>query len=174
MVRLARSRIRCRRRVRPVRGWKCARSGQGRGAGPQRAPSSAPARSPRSWRTWTVRWPSITTSSAWRCRRCRRPASGRTTVPIRSCSRCSTSRARRNVTSRRECRARGTASRSWKSRTSRTRRIPLRIQDPGTATLVLVVRDIDAALARAMKANAPIVTPGGKPVTLSRRRRARS
>jgi len=43
--------------------------------------------------------------------------------------------------------------------------INLRIQDPGNATLVLMVRDIDAALARAMKANATIETPGGKPVT---------
>jgi len=43
----------------------------------------------------------------------------------------------------------------------------LRIQDPGTATLVLVVRDIDAALAGVTKANAPIVTPGGKPVTMA-------
>ena len=43
----------------------------------------------------------------------------------------------------------------------------LRIQDPGNATLVLVVRDIDAALASVTKANAPIVTPGGKPVTMS-------
>jgi catechol 2,3-dioxygenase-like lactoylglutathione lyase family enzyme len=43
----------------------------------------------------------------------------------------------------------------------------LRIQDPGTATLVLVVRDIDAALAGVSKANAPIVTPGGKPVTMA-------
>jgi catechol 2,3-dioxygenase-like lactoylglutathione lyase family enzyme len=43
----------------------------------------------------------------------------------------------------------------------------LRIQDPGNATLVLVVRDIDAALASVTRANAPIVTPGGKPVTMS-------
>ncbi len=42
--------------------------------------------------------------------------------------------------------------------------IPLRVQDPGAATLVLVVRDIDAALARATQAKAAIVTPGGKPV----------
>jgi predicted enzyme related to lactoylglutathione lyase len=43
----------------------------------------------------------------------------------------------------------------------------LRIQDPGNATLVIVVRDIDAALASMVKANSPIVTPGGKPVTMS-------
>ena len=43
----------------------------------------------------------------------------------------------------------------------------LRIQDPGNATLVLYVRDIDATLARATKANATIETPGGKPVALS-------
>src|SRR4026208_2246504 len=43
----------------------------------------------------------------------------------------------------------------------------LRIQDPGNATLVLVVRDIDAALTSVKQANAPIVTPGGKPVAMS-------
>ena len=43
--------------------------------------------------------------------------------------------------------------------------INLRMQDPGNATLVLMVRDIDAALARAMQAKATVETPGGKPVT---------
>ncbi len=38
--------------------------------------------------------------------------------------------------------------------------IPLRIQDPGNATLVFVVRDVDAALARATQAKATIATPG--------------
>jgi catechol 2,3-dioxygenase-like lactoylglutathione lyase family enzyme len=45
--------------------------------------------------------------------------------------------------------------------------IPLRIQDPGAATLVLVVRDLDAALARVKQANVAIATPGGKPVTFA-------
>jgi catechol 2,3-dioxygenase-like lactoylglutathione lyase family enzyme len=45
--------------------------------------------------------------------------------------------------------------------------LQLRIQDPGNATLVLVVRDIDAALASVKQAKVPIVTPGGKPVTMS-------
>lgn len=45
--------------------------------------------------------------------------------------------------------------------------IPLRIQDPGTATVIFLVRDVDAALARATQAKAPVVTPGGKPVTLT-------
>jgi catechol 2,3-dioxygenase-like lactoylglutathione lyase family enzyme len=44
--------------------------------------------------------------------------------------------------------------------------IPMRTQDPGTATLVFVVRDLDAALARARQANASVVTPGGAPVRL--------
>jgi catechol 2,3-dioxygenase-like lactoylglutathione lyase family enzyme len=43
--------------------------------------------------------------------------------------------------------------------------IRLRIQDPGVATLVLVVRDIDTAIARLDQANVPIVTPSGSPVT---------
>jgi catechol 2,3-dioxygenase-like lactoylglutathione lyase family enzyme len=45
--------------------------------------------------------------------------------------------------------------------------IPLRIQDPGTATLVLIVRDLDATIARVKQANATIATPGGKPVVFS-------
>jgi len=42
--------------------------------------------------------------------------------------------------------------------------INLRMQDPGNATLVLMVRDVDAALARATVAKATVETPGGKPV----------
>jgi catechol 2,3-dioxygenase-like lactoylglutathione lyase family enzyme len=42
--------------------------------------------------------------------------------------------------------------------------VPMRIQDPGAATLVLLVRDVDAALARAKASNVRVVTPGGKPV----------
>jgi catechol 2,3-dioxygenase-like lactoylglutathione lyase family enzyme len=45
--------------------------------------------------------------------------------------------------------------------------IPLRIQDPGTATIVFFVRDVDAALARATQAKATIETPGGKPVPIA-------
>lgn len=44
--------------------------------------------------------------------------------------------------------------------------IPLRIQDPGNAAIVFVVKDVDAALARAAQAKATVVTPGGKPVTI--------
>jgi catechol 2,3-dioxygenase-like lactoylglutathione lyase family enzyme len=43
--------------------------------------------------------------------------------------------------------------------------IPLRIQDPGNATLVFIVRDLDAMLARVKQANVMIATPGGRPVT---------
>jgi catechol 2,3-dioxygenase-like lactoylglutathione lyase family enzyme len=39
--------------------------------------------------------------------------------------------------------------------------------DPGAASLVLYVRDIDAAVANAKKANAPIVTTGGAPVEIA-------
>jgi len=42
--------------------------------------------------------------------------------------------------------------------------INMRVQDPGNATLELIVGNLDAALARAVKANATIETPGGKPV----------
>jgi catechol 2,3-dioxygenase-like lactoylglutathione lyase family enzyme len=47
------------------------------------------------------------------------------------------------------------------------RTIPLRIQDPGTATLVFMVRDLDALLSRLSQAQVAIVTPGGKPITLA-------
>jgi catechol 2,3-dioxygenase-like lactoylglutathione lyase family enzyme len=39
--------------------------------------------------------------------------------------------------------------------------------DPGAASIVLYVRDLDAAVANAKKANAPIVTTGGKPVEIT-------
>jgi catechol 2,3-dioxygenase-like lactoylglutathione lyase family enzyme len=39
--------------------------------------------------------------------------------------------------------------------------------DPGAASIVLYVRDLDAALANAKKANAPIVTTGGVPIEIS-------
>ena len=45
--------------------------------------------------------------------------------------------------------------------------IPLRVQDPGAATLVFVVRDIDATIARARQAGAVIATPGEKPIGLA-------
>lgn len=44
---------------------------------------------------------------------------------------------------------------------------PLRIQDPGAATIVFIVRGLDAALARATQAKAAIETPGGKSVTFA-------
>lgn len=45
--------------------------------------------------------------------------------------------------------------------------IPLRIQDPGAAAIVFIVRDVEAALARATQAKATIATPGGKAVTIA-------
>lgn len=39
--------------------------------------------------------------------------------------------------------------------------------DPGAASIVLYVRDLDAAVANAKKANAPIVTTGGTPVEIT-------
>ena len=44
--------------------------------------------------------------------------------------------------------------------------VPLRIQDPGNATLVLMVRNVDATLTRVTRAGYPVVTTGGKPVPL--------
>ncbi|HUK37445.1 MAG TPA: VOC family protein [Vicinamibacterales bacterium] len=44
--------------------------------------------------------------------------------------------------------------------------VNLRIQDPGAAAPVLVVRNLDSALARAKQANVAMLTPGGSPVTL--------
>jgi catechol 2,3-dioxygenase-like lactoylglutathione lyase family enzyme len=45
--------------------------------------------------------------------------------------------------------------------------IALRVQDPGNAALVFIVRDIEPVLARATQAKAAVVTPGGKPVTFA-------
>jgi catechol 2,3-dioxygenase-like lactoylglutathione lyase family enzyme len=45
--------------------------------------------------------------------------------------------------------------------------LSLRIQDPGTATLVLMVRDVDAMLERVRRAHGQAVTAGGRPVTLA-------
>ena len=45
--------------------------------------------------------------------------------------------------------------------------IPLRIQDPGNATVVFFVRDLDAMIARMKQTNTAIATPGGKPVTFA-------
>jgi catechol 2,3-dioxygenase-like lactoylglutathione lyase family enzyme len=47
------------------------------------------------------------------------------------------------------------------------RSVPLRIQDPGAAAVVFIVRDIDQMLARVRQANADIVTPGGQAVQLT-------
>jgi len=40
----------------------------------------------------------------------------------------------------------------------------MRSQDPGTATVVFIVRDLESTLARARQARATVVTPGGAPV----------
>jgi predicted enzyme related to lactoylglutathione lyase len=50
--------------------------------------------------------------------------------------------------------------------------VNLRIQDPGVATLVFVVRDLEAALGRVRQAKLPILTPGGAPVRLGDGERA--
>jgi predicted enzyme related to lactoylglutathione lyase len=47
------------------------------------------------------------------------------------------------------------------------KKIPLRIQDPGNATLVLLVRDVDATLAKVKQGGYPVVTAGGSPVKLA-------
>ncbi len=48
-----------------------------------------------------------------------------------------------------------------------------RPQDPGGTTLVLLVRDINAAFAPLKRAGAPIVTPGGEPFAFGPNNRAR-
>ncbi len=42
-----------------------------------------------------------------------------------------------------------------------------RIQDPGAATMILIVRDLDSIMARVKSSGTPIVTTGGEPVTLA-------
>ena len=48
-----------------------------------------------------------------------------------------------------------------------------RPQDPGGMTLILLVRDIDAAFAPLKKAGVPVVTPGGEPVAFGQNNAAR-
>jgi catechol 2,3-dioxygenase-like lactoylglutathione lyase family enzyme len=45
--------------------------------------------------------------------------------------------------------------------------LALRMQDPGAVTLVFIVRNVDALLARAKAAKVDVVTPGGLPVQLA-------
>ena len=42
-----------------------------------------------------------------------------------------------------------------------------RVQDPGVATTILYVRDVDALLVRLKKAGTPVVTPGASPVQVT-------
>jgi catechol 2,3-dioxygenase-like lactoylglutathione lyase family enzyme/predicted enzyme related to lactoylglutathione lyase len=49
-----------------------------------------------------------------------------------------------------------------------------RLQDPGTVTLILLVRDIDAPFERLKKAGVPIVTTGGAPVAMSASNKTRA
>jgi len=48
-----------------------------------------------------------------------------------------------------------------------------RPQDPGGTTLILLVRDIDAAFAPLKKAGVPVVTPGGAPIAFGQNNAAR-
>jgi catechol 2,3-dioxygenase-like lactoylglutathione lyase family enzyme len=43
-----------------------------------------------------------------------------------------------------------------------------RVQDPGAFTLIVLVRDIDAAFAKAKQVSAPVVTTGGRPLAVGR------
>src|SRR5262249_24649610 len=43
-----------------------------------------------------------------------------------------------------------------------------RVQDPGAFTLIVLVRDVDAAFARLKQVAAPIVTTGGRPIAVGR------
>jgi len=45
--------------------------------------------------------------------------------------------------------------------------VPLRVQDPGAATIVLVVRDVDAVLAQLKAKNVQVATPAGKAVAFA-------
>ncbi len=47
------------------------------------------------------------------------------------------------------------------------RTVRRRLQDPGAVTLILLVRDIDAAFARLRHAGAPVVSTGGAPISMS-------
>ena len=46
--------------------------------------------------------------------------------------------------------------------------IERRVQDPGAFTLIVLVRDVDAAFAKAKQASAQVVTAGGRPIAVGR------
>jgi catechol 2,3-dioxygenase-like lactoylglutathione lyase family enzyme len=50
------------------------------------------------------------------------------------------------------------------------KRAERRIQDPGAFTLLVLVRDVDAAFAKVKATGAPVVTAGGAPMTVGRAR----
>ena len=104
------------------------------------------------------------------------PASGvarPTTTRTRGCSRSSTSRAPRSGTSRRGSRASAHRVEAMEIQQRRiTRRCPLRVQDPGNATLVLVVRDVDATLAKVKQGEATRWSLAGGAPGEARRRHA--
>jgi hypothetical protein len=104
------------------------------------------------------------TLSTWKCPQYRHPVSGRITVPILSYSACSISRAQESGISQARISGTRVTVELMEIQDVTHQTIPLRIQDPGTATLVLIVRDLNATLTRAKQANATIATPGGKPV----------
>ena len=49
-----------------------------------------------------------------------------------------------------------------------------RYQDPGAATIILTVRDIDKAFAALKKADVPVVTTGGAPISMSTANKTRA
>ena len=48
------------------------------------------------------------------------------------------------------------------------------MQDPGAVTLILLVRDIDAAFAKLKAAGVPVVTTGGAPLAMSTANKTRA
>ena len=49
-----------------------------------------------------------------------------------------------------------------------------RMQDPGAVTLILLVRDLDAAFAKLKAAGVPVVTTGGAPLAMSATNKTRA
>ena len=63
---------------------------------------------------------------------------------------------------------------SWSIRRRRPAAVHRRIQDPGAATLILLVRDIDAAFAPLQRAGVRVVTTGGAPISMSAANKTRA
>jgi len=118
-------------------------------------------------RTWIGRWPTITMSSGWRCRRC--PLSGERPYNAPNPGLFQFFDIAGAKERHQSARVPGlrTSLEFMEVQQVEHKTVPLRVQDPGAAMAVLVGRDVDAMLAQLKAKNVQVATPGGKAVTFA-------